>query len=806
MSTSGLDSVVDLTNDLNIRVSHANESQTHINSEDGYDLTPSSFLNQETVNGDELDIENVKDSAQISYTYTDALTAEVNLDSDWNSVKNIEIQSDTAASITVNNFVHADVSLGDGGSSSVIINDAKRGFVETGDGSDYIQINAHTNGSGWSNTIHVSSNEGNDTIIVNGDENITEIVIDAGLNDDVVTLGGAYKNSQVNLGDGTDVFTGNDAFDSISVGAGVNTLTTGLGSDTITITDVNSHNIINDFGGVGGGGKGESNLMPYYDTIILSDPSMTAENMIIHYDGTDTSITFEGLTSFSLTLKSFDFTDLDNLKHNSTYNIIFGDEVSGSDSYDVFNDHGAGQNYIWNKNSVTFLNNANNTVNGKNNSDDVINGMAGDDVLDGLSGNDILRGQEGNDTLINRDGDSILDGGSGDDTFIIDINALSYIKDVSGIDLIKIENADISKITIGDDGQSLLYDGLVFVTFDDITAIENIQFEDSDIQDFESFLSLLTTDGEDVVDASQSSRGVVVDGLEGDDTIAGSDFEDKIQGSVGKDTIFGGDGDDFLAGGHGADLIYAGLGNDTVRGNQWHDEIYGEQGFDNLLGNIGDDLIYGGLDADRLDGGEDDDILYGGEGDENTVTLSDGSVFYGGLFGGEGNDTLYGEQGNDRLDGGIGDDLLDGGIGDDYLDGKADNDTLIGDAGNDTLIGGEGNDTLIGGTGQDLLNGGAGSDTYSFSADEDSVDRIKSFDLSEDMLDITNILTGFDGSDLSNFVEISHVGERFDLRVDRDGGGDNFETIARVFTNIDDSTTAQDLYDSGVLIADQSII
>nr|WP_242025486.1 S8 family serine peptidase [Leptolyngbya sp. FACHB-36] len=70
----------------------------------------------------------------------------------------------------------------------------------------------------------------------------------------------------------------------------------------------------------------------------------------------------------------------------------------------------------------------NNTVQGFDNSNDVINGQGGNDVIDGLSGNDLLRGNvgddtlqggAGNDTLRDGLGQDVLIGGSGGDVFVL---------------------------------------------------------------------------------------------------------------------------------------------------------------------------------------------------------------------------------------------------------------------------------------------------------------------------------------------------------------------------------------------------
>ncbi len=118
--------------------------------------------------------------------------------------------------------------------------------------------------------------------------------------------------------------------------------------------------------------------------------------------------------------------------------------------------------------------------------------------------------------------------------------------------------------------------------------------------------------------------------------------------------------------------------------------------------------------------------------------------------------------------------------GADTLFGGNGNDVLIGQEGADTLDGGAGNDILWGGSGNDVLWGGTGADTFLFTSVEHGVDTIKDFSLAQgDVLDISNILTGFDPltDSLSDYVNISQSGGNTIVKVDATGSG-NFQTIA----------------------------
>ena len=102
-----------------------------------------------------------------------------------------------------------------------------------------------------------------------------------------------------------------------------------------------------------------------------------------------------------------------------------------------------------------------------------------------------------------------------------------------------------------------------------------------------------------------------------------------------------------------------------------------------LKGGAGDDIVYGSKYSDKLYGGADNDKVYGGKGNDN-------------IFGDAGNDKLYGEEGNDIIKGGAGDDTIEGGKGDDKLYGDKGNNEFVFHAndGVDTIYSGKGTDSI----------------------------------------------------------------------------------------------------------------
>ena len=118
---------------------------------------------------------------------------------------------------------------------------------------------------------------------------------------------------------------------------------------------------------------------------------------------------------------------------------------------------------------------------------------------------------------------------------------------------------------------------------------------------------------------------------------------------------------------------------------------------------------------------------------------------------------------------------------------------LVGGARDDTLTGGAGDDTLTGGAGDDTLTGGAGADTFVWelgdggavgTAAVDTITDFNSFttpyDSSEgDVLDLSDLLQGEAGADLTAFLSFSLVNSDQDTQVSisEDGSGNVTQII-----------------------------
>ena len=223
-----------------------------------------------------------------------------------------------------------------------------------------------------------------------------------------------------------------------------------------------------------------------------------------------------------------------------------------------------------------------------------------------------------------------------------------------------------------------------------------------------------------------------------------------------------------LTGSHLGEVLVDNDDSHTLKGNAGNDVLIGNGGSDTLNGGEGNDILAGGAGNDRLDGGAGiDTATYIDAAGGVTASLASGDAT------GEGSDTFNSIEN------------LTGSAFNDSLTGNSSANTLMGLAGNDILVGGGGNDLLIGGAGNDTMTGGAGADTFKWGqgdlAGSTTGDVITDFSVAQgDKLDIADLLTGYAaGSDPNNFVQLdTSSGNSTVVKVDVDGGGDHFQTLA----------------------------
>ena len=437
--------------------------------------------------------------------------------------------------------------------------------------------------------------------------------------------------------DEADTIKGNnDTFsyqdnDLLTGGGGKDKFVIGYGSFTNTDT-------ITDFGGVGKGITPSAAVIAEVDTIQFQGSSFTAKNLLLTQNGSNLEIAFEGEASTKVILQNFKLENLDNLPAISSQpaigNILFNGQTSITDSFDVF-DANSTQTNLFNKNTVTFLNDLNNKITGFDNSNDVVNGQAGNDKINGLSGNDLLRGGTGNDTLIGGEGNDSLNGGEGDDSLKGGTGNDSF-NGGTGNDLLR-----------GGAGNDNLFGGRENDTLLGGTGDDSLTIGSSNLDILGGDQLLCGDDGNDTLFASgyQETRG--------------NGYTYYVSGN---NTLNGGAGDDYLIANFlkGNNLLNGGDGNDTFSNNY--------SGNSTINGGKGDDLLSYKTDY----------YLYGTGGVTTTFnpTTNIGSITQGT------NRVSYKNIERLEITGTLYDDLIVGGNGDDTLNGRY--------GGNDTLNGGIG--------------------------------------------------------------------------------------------------------------------
>ncbi|MDZ8031930.1 hypothetical protein [Nostoc sp. DedSLP04] len=284
-----------------------------------------------------------------------------------------------------------------------------------------------------------------------------------GIDDLIIGADGADANGNSGAGQSYVVFGGtninSDDFLNKTLTPGDNTLTGNSRQDTFVFRPGDGNDTITDFGGVGKGTNPTAAAIASLDTLQFTGSGLTAQNLQLTQNANNLEVTFENVASTKVTLQNFKLESLDNLPASGATpaigNILFDGQTNITDSFDVFNANST-QTSLFNKNTVTFLNDLNNNITGFENSNDVINAQGGNDIIYGLSGNDLLRSGDGNDTFVGGAGNDTLVGGAGADSFVyntdpvfgltaVDVDAISDFNNSQG-DRIVLDKTTFSAI------------------------------------------------------------------------------------------------------------------------------------------------------------------------------------------------------------------------------------------------------------------------------------------------------------------------------------------------------------------------
>ncbi len=393
-----------------------------------------------------------------------------------------------------------------------------------------------------------------------------------------------------------------------------------------------------------------------------------------------------------------------------------------------------------------------------------------DDDLTGGSGNDYLKGGAGNDILDGADGFDNLYGEAGNDIFRY-AGGTKIINETTGLDRVVFDATWVPENVVISDNFLSFIDAADNISFNDITLIEEFEFNNTgssvviDLATLQSYNPEITTIGDEsdnVFYGTESAENF--DGMDGIDTVDYSNSELGV--TVDLEAGTGSSGD---ASGDTYNSIENVTGSDITNitgsnSGDYRDWIWGDANDNVIKGLAGNDILEGGAGADTIDGGDGWDYARYLRSDEGvTINLQTGANTGGHAEG----DMIVN---------------IEAIVGSNY------NDFLTGGTSNDYLKGELGNDYLFGGVGADTLYGGAGTDTFAYDSYTSigSSDHIRDFNLSEgDMLDIADLLSPAYSDPLTqaltDFVQITDDGTDSTLSVDIDGGGDNFVSIATLY-------------------------
>ena len=302
-------------------------------------------------------------------------------------------------------------------------------------------------------------------------------------------------------------------------------------------------------------------------------------------------------------------------------------------------------------------------------------------------------------------------------------------------------------ITVTGSGYSDGSNSVPLIIFGDTTQ-DGSRYNDDPVNPTTSAARAFASAGNDVINASAATAGVVIYGGAGNDTLTGSQASDVILGGTGNDTIFGLTGADHLYGDSGLNL-HVDIDNFNQRASQVENygpvtiegrislrtdisqsiiEIVTVDSSDNA---VKDSLVVGN---DVINAGGGNDIAFGDHGVIERITNSYPNDFL--LFSTENVNRIYSTVntvgGDDTINASSGDNRLVGGDGSDTINASNGNDLVIGDNGEinfdaagiitdiqstSTDQGGAdfitliaGNNTVIAGFGSDEVTTGKGAD------------------------------------------------------------------------------------------------
>ncbi len=311
--------------------------------------------------------------------------------------------------------------------------------------------------------------------------------------------------------------------------------------------------------------------------------------------------------------------------------------------------------------------------------------------------------------------------------------------------------------------------------------------------------AIVGTSGNDNIDDTSNTDHSIFT-LQGNDVVQCGGGTDTVYLGPGNDTAYAGTGVDTMIGGGGNDTFYVNSTQDVVIENNQHvaDTIISSVSFtlsqnvhdlvftgtgnltatcnnqgDTVVTNSGVDTVIGGTGDDTIYVNNSNDVIIEHAGHNSVIASVDFRMAANGIesltFTGSTSLTGFGNNLDNTMTANNAGDVLKDGNG---------NDTIMGGLGDDVITAGSGTNLIYGGGGNDLVGGGNGSDTFLFkdSTAFTGVETIKNFSANgghSDVIDIKDIIDTVNpsGTNLGNFLDLTHTGNIALLAVNPDGSG-----------------------------------
>jgi trimeric autotransporter adhesin len=648
----------------------------------------------------------------------------------------------------------------------------------------------------------------------NSKQTIEDIFLDNYQRVDIQTLLNAptQKDDILELSDKSDIIdllAGNDTVfaaggnDTITGGRGNDILEGGAGNDTYIFNRGDGKDTIKDDKVYGNNNARQENAGN--DTLQFGE-GISAEDIIVKYLGSDLILSikengkiYETLSDV-ITIKNYtnENNKIENVLLFDGSEIVIGGVTNGTggadylsyieDETDLVIQGLAGADFI-------HTGSGHDNVQGNTGTDDIYTG-AGNDIIVGGEDSDFLAGGAGNDKYIFNRGDGA--------DIILDDNRPEY-QSFAGTN-IKLKELfhrmDVSDVSHQNGGNDTIEFG-EGITKNDITStlsgndlILTIAGGKNDSITIKNHLN-----SKNMIENIVLSTGEVVDLFasdDGDDNIVLGDADQNVDAQAGNDVVSTSSGDDIIKGGLGDDLLKGGSGDDTYFFNRGdgQDIIDDDKGNDTLEfaeGTTPDDIIVKLINKDLFVAIKEENKVFSELSDKikilnhteftnklETILFHDGTVIDINTF-------LYGTDENDTFEFTNVSTVIDAQAGNDVVVTGYDDDTIAGGKGSDTLKGGAGNDTYIyeRGDGIDTITDDFGSDILQFGVDitsEDLLIKLEGRDLIVALKEEDQLFSEL--SDKVTFVNHTNKNNKLEIIVFSDGSDLDLNDVE--FSTLDD--------------------